>query len=168
MKRIVNSYMVSRYIANKMKPGIPSDSVFYKKLLKFTILLEQWPYRMAWMILVVENLQQEVEIENRTRTTCTAKRARRSSIEIGESLTSLFTKLLGTTGLSRIEETKYPDLSLIDIRSYSASSDAFFRGLGHSAAARQGSPSIPADSLGRRRLVLFNVERYWPTWKERL
>jgi hypothetical protein len=45
-----------------MKPGIPSDSVFYKKLLKFTILLEQWPYRMAWMLLVVENLQQEMEI----------------------------------------------------------------------------------------------------------
>jgi hypothetical protein len=162
MKRIVNSYMVSRYIANKMNPGIPSDSVFYTKLLKFTIVLEQWPKRMAWMLLVVENLQQELGIRAHN------SKARRSSIEIGESLTSLFTKLLGTTGLSRIEETKYPDLSLIDIRSYSASSDAFFRGLGHSAAARQGSPSIPADSLGRRRLVLFNVERYWPTWKERL
>ena len=31
-KQIVNSYMVSRCIANKMNPGIPSeDSVFYKK-----------------------------------------------------------------------------------------------------------------------------------------
>jgi hypothetical protein len=45
-----------------MKPGIPSDSVFYQKLLKFSILLEQWPYRMSWMLLVVENLQQEMEI----------------------------------------------------------------------------------------------------------
>jgi len=101
MKQIANSYMVNRYIANKMKPGIriPSDSVFYKNLLKLPILLEQWPYRMAWMILVVENLQQEVEIENRTRTTCTAKRARRSSIEIGESLPSLlFAKIFRPLG----------------------------------------------------------------------
>jgi hypothetical protein len=89
MKKIVNSYMINRYIANRMKPGIPSDSVFYKKLLKFTMLLEQWPYQMPWMLfLVEENLQQEHEIENRTRT-CTGKQARRSSIEIGESLPSI-------------------------------------------------------------------------------
>jgi hypothetical protein len=116
MKRIVNSYMVSRYIANKMNPGIPSDSVFYIKLLKFTIVLEQWPYRMAWMLLVVENLQQELDIKNRTR--AHTSKARRSSIEIGESLTSLFKKILGNSGLSGIEEedhTKYLDLSLIDI-----------------------------------------------------
>ena len=91
MKKIVNSYMINRYIANRMKPGIPSDSVFYKKLLKLTILLEQWPYyRIAWMLLLaVENLQQEHDIENRTRT-CTGKEARCSLIEIGESLPSLF------------------------------------------------------------------------------
>ena len=89
MKQIVNSYMINRYIANRMKPGIPSDSVFYKKLLKFTILLEQWPYQMPWMLFLVgENLQQEHEIENRTRT-CSGKQARRSSIEIGESVPSL-------------------------------------------------------------------------------
>ena len=90
MKQIVNSFMINRYIANRMKPGIPrSDSVFNKKLLKFTIILEQWPFQMPWMLfLVVENLQQELEIENRTRT-CTGKQARRSSIEIGESLRSL-------------------------------------------------------------------------------
>jgi hypothetical protein len=47
-KQIVNSYMVSRCIANKMNPGIPSeDSVFYKKLSKLTILLKQWPYNFA-------------------------------------------------------------------------------------------------------------------------
>jgi len=40
------------------------------------------------IFLVVENLQQELEIENQTRT-CTGKQARRSSIEIGESLPSL-------------------------------------------------------------------------------
>ena len=70
MKQIVNSYMINRFIANRMKPGIriPSDSVFYKKLLKLTILLEQWPYQMPWMLFLgVDNLQQELEIENRTR-----------------------------------------------------------------------------------------------------
>jgi hypothetical protein len=68
MKQIVNSYMINRYIANRMKPGIPSDSVFYKKLLKLTILFEQWPYQMPWMLFLgVDNLQQELEIENRTR-----------------------------------------------------------------------------------------------------
>jgi hypothetical protein len=75
-----------------MKPGIlPSDSsVFYKKLLTFTILLEQWPYQMpCMMFLVEENLQHEHEIENRTRTSCTGKQASCSSIEIGESLPSL-------------------------------------------------------------------------------
>jgi hypothetical protein len=90
MKQIVNSYMINRYIANRMKPGIlPSDSVFYKKLLTFTILLEQWPYQMPCMLfLVEENLQQEHEIENRTRT-CTGKQAHCSLFEIGESLSSL-------------------------------------------------------------------------------
>ena len=89
MKQIVNSYMINRFIANRMKSGIPSDSVFYKKLLKLTILLEQWPYQMPWMLfLVEENLQQEHEIDNRTRT-CTGKEASCSSIEIGESLPSL-------------------------------------------------------------------------------
>ncbi len=63
MKQIVNSYMVNRYIQN-MKPGIPSDSVFYKNLLKLAIILEQWPrYQIDWMlVLLVENLQQELKL----------------------------------------------------------------------------------------------------------
>ena len=67
------------------------DPPLSQKLLKLTILLEQWPYyRIAWMLLLaVENLQQEHDIENRTRT-CTGKEARCSLIEIGESLPSLF------------------------------------------------------------------------------
>ena len=66
MKQIVNSYMINRFIANRMKPGIriPSDSVFYKNLLKLAIILEQWPrYQIDWMlVLLVENLQQELKL----------------------------------------------------------------------------------------------------------
>ena len=44
---------------------------------------------MPWMLfLVEENLQQEHEIDNRTRT-CSGKEASCSLIEIGESLPSL-------------------------------------------------------------------------------
>jgi hypothetical protein len=50
------------------------DPPLSQKLLKLTILLEQWPYQMPCMLfLVVENLQQqELESEIRTRT-CTGK-----------------------------------------------------------------------------------------------
>ena len=63
------------------------DPPLSQKLLKLTILLDQWPYQMPCMLfLVVENLQQqELESEIRTRT-CTGKQSRRSSIEIGESV----------------------------------------------------------------------------------
>lgn len=62
IKRIINSYMVARLIANKKKSEMEPTDNFFKKLLKFTILLEQWPCRMAWMMLVVENLHQQIEI----------------------------------------------------------------------------------------------------------
>jgi hypothetical protein len=58
---IVNSYMVSRYVAKETKrSGV--DKVFSKKLFKLIILFEQWPSRMAWLMVIVENLQQEKSI----------------------------------------------------------------------------------------------------------
>ena len=104
MKRIFNSYMVNRYIANKRNPGMPSDSVFYKKLLKFTILLEQWPYRMAWMLLVVENLQQEIEIIESDKGLVFSS--------IGESLMSLIERMLRMQDLTM---EQYQDLPLIKV-----------------------------------------------------
>jgi Leucine-rich repeat (LRR) protein len=59
IKRIINSYMISRYVADKMNLKGP---VFREKLLKLTILLEQWPYRMSWMLIMVENMQQQNRI----------------------------------------------------------------------------------------------------------
>jgi len=94
----IPTWLVSQY-CKKMKPGIPSeDSGFYKKLSKLTILLEQWPYQMAWMLLVgaLENLQQELGIEIRTRT---GKQALRRSSRI-----SLFAKILGNRGVSIKQE----------------------------------------------------------------
>jgi len=59
IKRIINSYMVSRLVAAIIRGESERVSYFHKNLMKLTILLEQWPYRMAWMLLIVENLQQE-------------------------------------------------------------------------------------------------------------
>jgi len=59
MKRILNSFMLSRIIAKKLKPHGIVDSVFSKKLMKVIILCEQWPYRMAWLFVVVDNFRKE-------------------------------------------------------------------------------------------------------------
>jgi hypothetical protein len=61
IKRIINSYMISRFVTDKMNLKEP---VFREKLLKLTILLEQWPYRMSWMLIIVENMQQQIRIIN--------------------------------------------------------------------------------------------------------
>ncbi len=59
IKRIINSYMLSRHVADSSNLKEPA---FREKLLKLTILLEQWPYRMSWMLIMVENMQQEIRI----------------------------------------------------------------------------------------------------------
>jgi len=64
IKRIVNSYMVARFVAMEKRSDLESTGVFYNKLLKLTILMEQWPYRMAWIWIFVEKLHQEIEIKN--------------------------------------------------------------------------------------------------------
>jgi Leucine-rich repeat (LRR) protein len=62
IKRIINSYMISRSVIEDLKPQTDNSNVFQEKLLKLIILLEQWPYRMAWMLIIVENLQKENRI----------------------------------------------------------------------------------------------------------
>ena len=66
MKRILNSFMLSRIIAKKLKPRGKMDSVFSEKLLKLIILCEQWPYRMAWLFVVVDNSSKEITIKQKT------------------------------------------------------------------------------------------------------
>ena len=90
MKRIMNSYILARFVANKMRSDSPSDSHnFYRNLMKFTILLEQWPYRMAWMLLIMENIEQEIGIRDIAQI-----QGNLSSSPIGASLISVFEKFL--------------------------------------------------------------------------
>ena len=78
---------------------------FNKKLLKIIILLEQWPYRMAWLLLVAENLQQEFEMKSYE------EKLGRLPAKDGERFTCLFEKSYGTGK----DMMHYGDLSLIDI-----------------------------------------------------
>ena len=57
-KRIMNSYNVSRLIAEKKFEGTLSPS-FRRKLLKMVILVEVWPCRMSWLIQIAEDAMQE-------------------------------------------------------------------------------------------------------------
>ena len=67
MKRIFNSYMLARCIVRLSKPEIPLNSPFFRNVLKMTILLEQWPYRMAWVLVLVERYEPVKDMnENRT------------------------------------------------------------------------------------------------------
>lgn len=64
IKRIINSYMISREISQLHGIELPS---FREKLLKLVILTEQWPYRITWLMLIAENLQQERSLGNDVR-----------------------------------------------------------------------------------------------------
>ncbi len=59
MKRIINVFHVSRFIAElrcgASRPILPQ---FTSKLLKMVILVEQWPYRMAWLLQLIEDVNQ--------------------------------------------------------------------------------------------------------------
>jgi hypothetical protein len=61
IKRIFNSYMISRLVAEDLNL---TDGVFREKLLKLIVLFEQWPYRMSWMIIIAENMQQEESLKS--------------------------------------------------------------------------------------------------------
>ena len=53
-------FNVARGVASKLlgRDKLDSESDFVAKLLKFSILLEQWPYRMSWLLKFLENTQQ--------------------------------------------------------------------------------------------------------------
>jgi len=59
MKRIINVFNVSRHIA-ELRCGKLSANLgsLGPKILKLTILLEQWPCRMAWLLQIIENVEQ--------------------------------------------------------------------------------------------------------------
>lgn len=102
MDRIVNSYVLARLIACENRCDTRSTSDFYKKLLKFTILSEQWPYRIAWLILVVDNLKKEIEIRDLEE--------EHNYPSIGKSFISLF---------ERIAEGKKEKISFADCQNIS-------------------------------------------------
>jgi len=58
----MNSFNVCRLIAEmRIGNSIGSDEkcIFNQKLLKLTILTEQWPYRMGWLLQFLEDMQQQ-------------------------------------------------------------------------------------------------------------
>jgi hypothetical protein len=89
MKRIINCYMVSRIIAKKLSPKLAgsADGDFRRKLMKMIILFEQWPYRMAWLMVIVENIQQEISLKQRTNS--------EKGNPIGKNLTSIISTVFG-------------------------------------------------------------------------
>ena len=88
MKRILNSYMVSRIVAKKLRPNLARQNEFREKLLKLVILFEQWPYRMAWFLVIVENIQQERLLQDQDRSIV-------SHNPIGDTLTNIISRLAG-------------------------------------------------------------------------
>jgi Leucine-rich repeat (LRR) protein len=103
MKRIMNSYMVSRIVAKKLRPNLASQKEFGEKLLKLIILCEQWPYRMAWFLVVAENIQQEKSLQD--------QRCIESQNPVGDTLTNIISKSL----VGRVPEKGIMDLPLLTV-----------------------------------------------------
>lgn len=61
MKLIINCYMFSRSVVEDelLDSTKKLDRIFRDKMLKLLILCEQWPCRMSWLFIVIDNLQQE-------------------------------------------------------------------------------------------------------------
>eukprot|EP00984_Skeletonema_dohrnii_P014031 scaffold5864_cov93-Skeletonema_dohrnii-CCMP3373.AAC.9 len=55
MKRIINVFNVARRITELQRKVSPQLTA---KILKMVILLEQWPYRMAWLLQLIEDINQ--------------------------------------------------------------------------------------------------------------
>jgi len=109
MKRIVNSYMVSRCAAKEMKrSGV--DKVFSEKLLKLIILFEQWPYRMAWLMVIVENLQREKSI----RVDVEKEGSQHQSYSADENTIAIIKRLTGETA-EEFDLSDCLELSLLDV-----------------------------------------------------
>ena len=59
MKRIINVFNVSRRIAElRFETSSPILTKLTAKILKLVILVEQWPYRMAWLLQFIEDVKQ--------------------------------------------------------------------------------------------------------------
>jgi len=59
MKRIINVFNVSRHIAElRCRKTSATLLNLGPKILKLTILLEQWPCRMAWLLQIIEDVEQ--------------------------------------------------------------------------------------------------------------
>jgi hypothetical protein len=59
MKRILNGFNLSRRIAElRCGESNPILRYFTSKILKMVILVEQWPYRMAWLLQLIEDVNQ--------------------------------------------------------------------------------------------------------------
>ena len=51
--------MLAKCIVLDCKQEIPLSSVFFRKLLKITILIEQWPSLMTWILVLVDLYERE-------------------------------------------------------------------------------------------------------------
>jgi hypothetical protein len=59
MKRILNVFNLSRRIAElRCGASNPILRLLTSKILKMVILVEQWPYRMAWLLQLIEDVKQ--------------------------------------------------------------------------------------------------------------
>ena len=106
MKRIVNSYSISRFIADKFSPnlaGPAAEGNFRRKLMKVIILFEQWPYRMAWLMVIVENVQQELSLE---------KELKSNGNPIGKNMISIISELFPAV---KRDENLIMSLPLLDV-----------------------------------------------------
>ena len=65
--------MLSRTIAKDLKPSLANEDDFGQRLLKLTILCEQWPYRMAWLFVIVKNIQKETMLKDEWKQVVPAK-----------------------------------------------------------------------------------------------
>jgi len=64
MGRVINSFNVSRSIVIATLSDVPDPS-FYRNLLKLILMVEIWPYRTSWLLLVAENILQQRKLERK-------------------------------------------------------------------------------------------------------
>jgi len=60
IKRIMNIYAMSRELMSTRAPNSISQGTDKAMLMKFIILCEQWPFRMSWIIHLLEDCQQMI------------------------------------------------------------------------------------------------------------
>jgi hypothetical protein len=84
---------------------------FRRRLMKMIILFEQWPYRMAWLMVIVENVQQELSLKKETN--------RENGNPIGKTLTSIISDVFGRRteegDFMELQEEEIMALPLLDV-----------------------------------------------------